>query len=93
MRAGTSKGLFFRQQDLPQDRAEWQEIIATAMGSPDGYLKQLNGMGGGVSTQSKVAVVGPSDDPRADVDYTFIQGKLSIYYVADFLSPYQWRTP
>lgn len=74
MRAGTSKGLFFRQEDLPEDRELWHEIITTAMGSPDSYLKQLNGMGGGASTQSKVAVVGPSSDPRADVDYTFIQG-------------------
>lgn len=76
MRAGTSKGLFFRREDLPEDREEWHEIITTAMGSPDAYLKQLNGMGGGVSTQSKVAVVGISSDPRADVDYTFIQGEL-----------------
>jgi hypothetical protein len=76
MRAGTSKGLFLHLSDLPADRAQWEDIILSCMGSPDADLKQLDGMGGGVSTQSKVAVVSPSDDPRADVDYLFIQGKL-----------------
>lgn len=75
MRAGTSKGLFFRLQDLPADKAEWKEVLLSAMGSPDNNKKQLNGVGGGVSTQSKVAVVSPSKDPRADVDYLFVQGE------------------
>lgn len=73
MRAGTSKGLFFRLEDLPVDRAEWRDVILAAMGSPDKNMKQLDGMGGGASTQSKVAVVSASSDPRADVDYLFIQ--------------------
>ena len=78
MRAGTSKGLFFRLQDLPPNRADWGPVILAAMGSPDPNSKQLDGMGGGASTQSKVAVVSPSEDPRADVDYLFIQGECRI---------------
>lgn len=74
MRAGTSKGLFLRLEDLPARKEDWTPIILAAMGSPDPYLKQLDGMGGGVSTQSKVAVVSRSSDPDADVDYLFIQG-------------------
>ena len=75
MRAGTSKGLFLRLEDLPAQREDWTPIILAAMGSPDPYMKQLDGMGGGVSTQSKVAVVSRSTDPNADVDYLFIQGE------------------
>lgn len=74
MRAGTSKGLFFKLDDLPKRRDDWREVILAAMGSPDQNNKQLDGMGGGVSTQSKVAVVSRSSDLRADVDYLFIQG-------------------
>lgn len=74
MRAGTSKGLFFRLEDLPANRKDWRDVILAAMGSPDKNLKQLDGLGGGASTQSKIAIVSPSDDPRADVDYLFIQG-------------------
>jgi 2-methylaconitate cis-trans-isomerase PrpF len=76
MRAGTSKGLFLNLADLPEDRSQWGAIILGAMGSPDPYLKQLDGMGGGVSTQSKVAVICPSARPDADVDYLFIQGQF-----------------
>ncbi|KAM0793009.1 hypothetical protein ACM66B_000502 [Microbotryomycetes sp. NB124-2] len=74
MRSGTSKGLFFREQDLPASRDAWAPVILAAMGSPDPYQRQLNGCGGGTSTQSKVAVVGVCSDPEvADIDYTFIQ--------------------
>lgn len=90
MRAGTSKGLFLKLEDLPARREDWTPIILAAMGSPDPYMKQLDGMGGGVSTQSKIAVVSRSDDPRADVDYLFIQGRsiccrasLSLYLCND----------
>lgn len=75
MRAGTSKGLFFRREDLPEDQAEWGPLILAAMGSPDANGRQLDGMGGGTSTQSKVAVVSASLLPDADVDYLFIQGR------------------
>lgn len=73
MRGGTSKGLIFLQSDLPQERDQWDEIFLSAMGSPDHYGRQLDGMGGGVSSLSKVCVVGPSSTPDADVDYTFAQ--------------------
>jgi 2-methylaconitate cis-trans-isomerase PrpF len=90
MRAGTSKGLFFRLQDLPADRSDWQEVILAAMGSPDATGKQLDGMGGGASTQSKVAVVSPSTDPRADVDYLFIQGECT-HDSTDDSADQRWR--
>lgn len=76
MRGGTSKGLMFNPNDLPRDPIERDRIILAAMGSPDPYGRQLDGMGGGVSSLSKICIVGPSSRPDADVDYTF--GQVSI---------------
>ena len=59
MRGGTSNAVVFRAEDLPRDRALWDEIFLAAIGSPDPYGRQLDGMGGGVSSLSKVCVVGP----------------------------------
>jgi 2-methylaconitate cis-trans-isomerase PrpF len=73
MRGGTSKAVMFRREDLPQDRAAWDAIFLSALGSPDGEGRQLDGMGGGVSSLSKVCIVGPPTHPDADVDYTFGQ--------------------
>lgn len=73
MRGGTSKAIVFRQQDLPADRAQWDAIFLAALGSPDQYGRQLDGMGGGISSLSKVCVVGPSTHPEADIDFTFAQ--------------------
>ncbi len=73
MRGGTSKAVMFRAQDLPTKRADWDEIFLQAMGSPDPNGRQLDGMGGGISSLSKVCVVGPSSRADADVDYTFAQ--------------------
>ena len=73
MRGGTSKAIIFLQSDLPEDRAEWDDIFLAAIGSPDPNKRQLNGMGGGISSLSKVCIVGPSDRDDADVDYTFAQ--------------------
>ena len=73
MRGGTSNAIVFNARDLPRDRAEWDEIFLAAIGSPDPYGRQLDGMGGGVSSLSKVCVVGPSSRPDADIDYTFAQ--------------------
>jgi len=73
MRGGTSKALMFRAADLPADRAQWDAIFLSAMGSPDPNGRQLNGMGGGTTSLSKVCVVGPSSRSDADVDYTFAQ--------------------
>ena len=73
MRGGTSNAIVFHARDLPADRAEWDDIFLAAIGSPDAYGRQLDGMGGGVSSVSKVCVVGPSSRPDADIDYTFAQ--------------------
>ncbi|MBV8360469.1 MAG: PrpF family protein [Deltaproteobacteria bacterium] len=73
MRGGTSKAIMFRQDHLPRDRSLWDRIFVAALGSPDPNGRQLDGMGGGLSSLSKVCVVGPSTRPDADVDYTFAQ--------------------
>lgn len=73
MRGGTSKAIVFHQKDLPADRSLWDDIFLGAIGSPDPSGRQLDGMGGGVSSLSKVCVVGPSSRPDADIDYTFAQ--------------------
>lgn len=77
MRGGTSRALIFHLQDLPpvsdNDFSLWNPIFTSAIGSPDPDLRQLDGMGGGISSLSKVAVVGPSSHPDADVDYIFAQ--------------------
>jgi len=73
MRGGTSKAIVFHQKDLPADRALWDDIFLAAIGSPDPSGRQLDGMGGGVSSLSKVCIVGPASRPDADIDYTFAQ--------------------
>ncbi|MBL25765.1 MAG: PrpF family protein [Rhodospirillaceae bacterium] len=73
MRGGTSNAIVFKEQDLPEDRSLWPEIFLAAHGSPDPFGRQLNGMGGGISSLSKVCVVGPSSREDADIDYTFAQ--------------------
>jgi len=73
MRGGTSKAIMFRQDNLPRDRSLWDRIFMAALGSPDPTGRQLDGMGGGLSSLSKVCVIGPSTRPDADVDYTFAQ--------------------
>jgi hypothetical protein len=78
IRGGTSKALVFHARDLPADRAQWDPIFLTAMGTPDRYGRQLNGMGGGVSSLSKVCVIGPSTRDDADVDYTFAQVQVQV---------------
>jgi 2-methylaconitate cis-trans-isomerase PrpF len=73
MRGGTSRAIVFRDEDLPKDRRLRDAIFAVAIGSPDPGRRQLDGMGGGISSLSKIAVVGPPSRPDADVDYTFVQ--------------------
>ena len=72
-RGGTSKALIFHLADLPADRSQWDRLFLAAMGSPDLYGRQLDGMGGGVSSLSKVCIIGPPTRADADVDYTFAQ--------------------
>ncbi len=73
MRGGTSKALMVHKRDLPADQDAWADLFTAAMGSPDPYGRQLDGMGGGVSSLSKVCIIAPSSHPDADVDYTFAQ--------------------
>jgi len=73
IRGGTSKGVFFHGRDLPDDLAGRNEIFLAAIGSPDPYGRQLDGLGGGISSLSKVVVIEPSARPGIDVDYTFGQ--------------------
>jgi 2-methylaconitate cis-trans-isomerase PrpF len=73
MRGGTSKGVFFHDRDLPADPAARERLFLSVIGSPDPYGRQLDGMGGGVSSLSKVVIVSASTRPDADVDYCFGQ--------------------
>ena len=73
LRGGSSKGVFFHAKDLPQDRAKQDAIFLSVLGSPDPYGRQLDGMGGGISSLSKAVIIGPPTHPDADVDYTFAQ--------------------
>jgi 2-methylaconitate cis-trans-isomerase PrpF len=77
MRGGTSKALMLHRADLPADQSDWAPIFLAAMGSPDPNGRQLDGMGGGVSSLSKVCVIGPPSREDADVDYTFAQVSIA----------------
>jgi 4-oxalomesaconate tautomerase len=71
MRGGSSKGAYFLADDLPTDPAARADLLLRLLGSPD--ERQIDGIGGGHPLTSKVAVVSPSADPEADVDYLFLQ--------------------
>ncbi|KOG34317.1 4-oxalomesaconate tautomerase [Streptomyces resistomycificus] len=81
MRGGTSKGAYFLADDLPAEPAPRDELLLRVMGSPD--ERQIDGLGGAHPLTSKVAVVSPSADPRADVDYLFLQVVLDRPEVSD----------
>nr|WP_300092490.1 PrpF domain-containing protein [Sedimentibacter sp.] len=76
MRGGTSKAVIFHEKDLPEDKSLWDDIFLKVMGTPD--VKQIDGMGGTVSSTSKIAIVSPSDREDADVNYTFKQVDIVI---------------
>jgi hypothetical protein len=76
MRGGTSKGVFFRADSLPSDRALRDRILLRVIGSPDPYGQQIDGMGAATSSTSKVVLVGPSSREDCDVDYWF--GQVAI---------------
>ena len=75
MRRGTSRAVMFHRRDLPE-RTAWDPIFLAAMGSPDPHGRQLNGMGGGISSLSKICVLSPSERADADIDYTFAQVQI-----------------
>ena len=75
MRGGTSRGPYFRGEDLPRDPAVRDRVLARLMGS--GHELQVDGIGGGHPQTSKVAIVSRSQRPGADVDYLFAQAGVS----------------
>ncbi|WP_018914634.1 2-methylaconitate cis-trans isomerase PrpF [Thiomonas sp. FB-6] len=85
MRGGTSKGVFFRLQDLPEaarqpGRAR-DRLLQRVIGSPDPYAKQIDGMGGATSSTSKTVILSPSTRPGHDVDYLFGQVAIDSDFV------------
>jgi len=80
MRGGTSKGVFFRLQDLPEAAqmpgAARDALLLRVIGSPDPYGKQIDGMGGATSSTSKTVILSASERPGHDVDYLF--GQVAI---------------
>jgi probable AcnD-accessory protein PrpF len=80
MRGGTSKGVFFRLDDLPEAaRVPGQSrdaLLLRVIGSPDPYAKHTDGMGGATSSTSKCVIVAPASVPGHDVDYLY--GQVSI---------------
>lgn len=85
MRGGTSKGVFFRLQDLPEAArrpgAARDALLLRVIGSPDPYGKQIDGMGGASSSTSKTVIVSPSSRPGHDVDYLFGQVGIDKAFV------------
>ena len=75
MRAGTSKGIFLKENDLPAPGPERDAMILQIFGSPD--KRQINGLAGADPLTSKLAVIGPSKQPGCDVDYTFAQVSIT----------------
>jgi 2-methylaconitate cis-trans-isomerase PrpF len=71
LRGGTSRGVFFRKEALPEEQPAVERILLNVFGSPD--IRQINGLGGATSQTSKAAIIGPPSRPDADVDYTFAQ--------------------
>jgi 2-methylaconitate cis-trans-isomerase PrpF len=65
MRGGTSKAVMFHARDLPAERAAWDPLFLAAMGSPDPYGRQLDGMGGGISSLSKITLSTCPGGPRS----------------------------
>jgi 2-methylaconitate cis-trans-isomerase PrpF len=78
MRGGTSRCLVFHDEDLPHAGHPRDRILLSALGSPDPYGRQLDGMGGGISSLSKACIIGPPTHPEADVDYTFAQVEVRV---------------
>ena len=80
MRGGTSKGVFFRLQDLPEacqvPGEARDKLLLRVIGSPDPYQKQIDGMGGATSSTSKTVILAEPSQPDHDVDYLF--GQVSI---------------
>ena len=85
MRGGTSKGVFFRLQDLPEAArvpgAARDALLLRVIGSPDPYGKQIDGMGAATSSTSKTVILSKSSKPDHDVDYLFGQVAIDAAFV------------
>lgn len=85
MRGGTSKGVFFRLEDLPpeaqQPGAARDALLMRVIGSPDPYAQHIDGMGGATSSTSKCVIVSPSSRPGHDVDYLYGQVAIGEAFV------------
>jgi 4-oxalomesaconate tautomerase len=81
MRGGTSKGAYFRADDLPEDRVARDALLLRIMGSPD--PRQIDGIGGADPLTSKVAILAPPTRADADVDYLFLQVFVDQAIVTD----------
>jgi len=85
LRGGTSKGVFFRLQDLPEAARvpgpARDALLMRVIGSPDPYGKQIDGMGGATSSTSKTVILAPSTRPGHDVDYLFGQVAIDRRFV------------
>ncbi len=85
MRGGTSKGVFFRLDDLPEAArvpgAARDALLMRVIGSPDPYGKQTDGMGGATSSTSKCVIIAKSQRPDHDVDYLYGQVSIDTAFV------------
>jgi probable AcnD-accessory protein PrpF len=85
MRGGTSKGVFFKLTDLPEQAqmpGEYRDqLLLRVIGSPDPYAKQTDGMGGATSSTSKTVILSKSSEPGHDVDYLFGQVAIDKAFV------------
>jgi 2-methylaconitate cis-trans-isomerase PrpF len=85
MRGGTSKGVFFRLEDLPvaaQTPGKARDaLLMRVIGSPDPYGKHTDGMGGATSSTSKVVIISPGTQPDHDVDYLYGQVPLNDDFI------------
>jgi 2-methylaconitate cis-trans-isomerase PrpF len=70
-RGGTTKGVYFRRADMPDDRDSWDDVLLKTFGSPD--PKQIDGVGGAHSTASKAMIVSESSESGIDLEYLFAQ--------------------
>jgi len=71
LRGGTSRGVYFHENELPSDEQLRDKVILDVLGSPD--VREIDGLGGADVLTSKVCIIGPSKREDADVDYTFGQ--------------------
>jgi probable AcnD-accessory protein PrpF len=85
MRGGTSKGVFFRREDLPVSARvpgpARDALLMRVIGSPDPYGKHTDGMGGATSSTSKCVIISPASVPEHDVDYLYGQVAIESAFV------------